>query len=226
MEPSGLDYLQQVSKITIHRQFFTPHIFDIETFHGDQSFTAIKSSNLCTENCCEVDFKVMYRRNEDIIYLKQTWNGCCFSKPEMLVTIRDYGFVGTITTKSTCFDDAYDIENSNGDVMFRVKILGCFSVNYKILTVDGLEIGQIIRTYPCCERHSYVISFPVDLEIQYKALLLGACFLIVSGFFLWKNGLNLSNEIFFLSDFKTGTVTVKLYLKNVITAIPQLYSNN
>lgn len=56
----------------------------------------------------------------------------------------------------------------------------------QVLTVDDRQVGRINKQWGGLAREMFTdsdhfgISFPMDLDVKVKALLLGACFLIVS----------------------------------------------
>lgn len=179
--PSGLENLLHIHEVLVQQKLCSYHTFHVKTIDGDKIFRAVKNNDCCTSNCCEDDIKIMNTQNQEVIHLNQQWNGCCCcKKPEMLVTIPHIGYVGKVVLKGFCFDENFDVETSAGDVMFKIKRFRWFSFKFQVLTLDGVEIGQIKRKFPCCGRYYYIISFPIDLDIRYKALLLGAGFLTVS----------------------------------------------
>lgn len=62
----------------------------------------------------------------------------------------------------------------------------CF---FQIVTMNGDEVGKISKQWSGLAREMFTdadffgISFPMDLDVRMKAVMLGACFLIVSHFF-------------------------------------------
>lgn len=56
----------------------------------------------------------------------------------------------------------------------------------QILTLDGDEVGKISKQWSGLVREMFTdadffgITFPMDLDVRMKAVMLGACFLIVS----------------------------------------------
>lgn len=67
-------------------------------------------------------------------------------------------------------------------------------VHLQILLLDGTQIGKISKKWAGLARelftdgHYYGITFPLELDVRLKAVLLGACIMIVSQFKpLYKN---------------------------------------
>lgn len=60
----------------------------------------------------------------------------------------------------------------------------------QITTNDGQQVGKISKQWSGLAREMFTdadffgISFPMDLDVKMKAVMLGACFLIVSAYFL------------------------------------------
>lgn len=65
----------------------------------------------------------------------------------------------------------------------------CGDVEFNIITLDGNEIGKISKQWSGLARELFTdadffgISFPKDLDVELKAVMLGACFLIDAMFF-------------------------------------------
>lgn len=62
----------------------------------------------------------------------------------------------------------------------------CGDVKFSVLTKDGTEVGRIVKNWSGLLRETFTdadhfgISFPMDLDVNVKAVLIGALFLIVS----------------------------------------------
>ena len=58
----------------------------------------------------------------------------------------------------------------------------------QILALDGTQVGKISKQWSglvkeaFTDADNYGISFPMDLDVRMKAVMLGACILIVSHF--------------------------------------------
>jgi len=62
----------------------------------------------------------------------------------------------------------------------------CGDVEFQVLSKDGsVQVGKITKQWSGLIREAFTdsdhfgISFPLDLDVHMKAVLLGACFLIV-----------------------------------------------
>lgn len=83
----------------------------------------------------------------------------------------------------------------NGDTVFLIKGPLCTysicgkDVEFKVFAMDGTEVGKISKQWSGLARELFTdadffgISFPLDLDVRMKAILMGACFLIDAMFF-------------------------------------------
>lgn len=105
--------------------------------------------------------------------------------------------IGLIEQKWSIFKPSFDIKNASGDVVLQIEgpfctMSICGNVEFKVLTADGTrEIGKISKQWSGLAREMFTdadifgITFPMDLDVRIKAVLLGACFLIVSTYTLF-----------------------------------------
>ena len=92
---------------------------------------------------------------------------------------------------SLCFPKL-KILNAERETVLRVEgpfcTFGfCKNVEFKVLSRDGVtQVGRISKKWSGLARELFMdvdhfgISFPMDLDVNIKAVLIGACFLIVS----------------------------------------------
>lgn len=84
------------------------------------------------------------------------------------------------------------IKNVNGEIVLRIEgpmctFKMCRDIEFRIMTSDGFnKVGKISKQWSGLAREVFTdadyfgITFPMDLDVKMKAVMLGACFLIVS----------------------------------------------
>lgn len=100
--------------------------------------------------------------------------------------------IGTIEQEWSIFTPSFSIKTPSGDVVLRIEgpfctMSFCGDVEFKVLSADGSrEVGKISKQWSGLVREMFTdtdyfgITFPMDLDVRMKAVMLGACFLIVS----------------------------------------------
>lgn len=100
--------------------------------------------------------------------------------------------VGTVEQEWSIFCPTFAIKNASGDTVLRIEgplctMSICGDVEFKIMSSDGkVQVGKISKQWSGLLREMYTdsdyfgITFPMDLDVRMKAVMLGACFLIVS----------------------------------------------
>lgn len=101
--------------------------------------------------------------------------------------------VGTVEQEWSIFCPSFAIKNASGDTVLRIEgpfctTSICGDVEFKIMSSDGnVQVGKISKQWSGLIREMFTdtdyfgITFPMDLDVRMKAVMLGACFLIVSG---------------------------------------------
>lgn len=100
--------------------------------------------------------------------------------------------VGTVEQEWSLFCPSFAVKNASGDTVLRVEgpfctMSICGDVEFKIMSADGnVQVGKISKQWSGLIREMFTdtdyfgITFPMDLDVRMKAVMLGACFLIVS----------------------------------------------
>lgn len=99
--------------------------------------------------------------------------------------------VGFVEQEWSICCPSYAIKDRNGETVLRIdgplcRWSICGDVEFKIMSVDGgTQVGKISKQWSGVIREMFTdadtfgISFPMDLDVRIKAVLMGACFLIV-----------------------------------------------
>lgn len=110
----------------------------------------------------------------------------------MQVSAPPGNIVGTIEQEWSLFCPSFAIKNNTGETVLRIEgpfctMSICGDVEFKVVSADGnTELGKISKQWSGLIREMFTdadyfgITFPMDLDVRMKAVMLGACFLIVS----------------------------------------------
>lgn len=211
--PPGLEYLTTVDQLMVKQKvellealvgWETNNKFTVKNTQGQKVFLAIEINDCCTRNCCgplrPFEMKVLDNYKHEVIHFERPlacdscWFPCClqtlnvFSPPGALI--------GSIEQEWSLLTPQFNIKNGAGDVVLRIEGPMCrfamcgADVEFKVLSRDSsTQVGRISKQWSGLLREAFTdadyfgISFPMDLDVRMKAVLLGACFLIDAMFF-------------------------------------------
>ncbi|XP_054570093.1 phospholipid scramblase 2-like isoform X1 [Eptesicus fuscus] len=207
--PPGLEYLTQVDEILIHQQIDlleviihieTNNKYEIKNSLGQKIYFVTEDSNFCTRNTCGAHrpftMRILDLMGREVITLERPLRctSCCCC-PCCLQEIKIYAPPGTpigyiIQTKHP-YLPKFTIQNDNKKDILR--IIGpffackcCGDVDFEIKSLNEENVvGKISKRWTgfvreaCTDYSDFDIQFPLDLDVKMKAVMLGACFLIV-----------------------------------------------
>ncbi|KAK4315433.1 hypothetical protein Pmani_013350 [Petrolisthes manimaculis] len=131
----------------------------------------------------EVTLKIQNKAFLDVLILNRTKEaqGCCSSNKHVEVLFPPANLVGVVQGGVM----EYTVHNPSGDILFLIERQEAKcnrKPGYQIVTKDGVLMGYMSRVNPgCCRgRKGMEISFPQDLEIRCKALLVAGAVSLVS----------------------------------------------
>ena len=113
---------------------------------------------------------------------------CCLQRMEVTASGSVCGYIEEAWSP---FWSKFRILNSVGDIVLRIEgpcctYSICGDVEFQVLSRDGVsQVGLISKKWSGVGREFFTdadifgISFPMDLDVKIKAVLLGACILIV-----------------------------------------------
>ncbi|KAK7047721.1 Phospholipid scramblase 3, partial [Halocaridina rubra] len=171
---------------------------------GQDFLKAKEDTDCCTRQCCGParPFEMILEdiQGQEIIHLSRplrcnSW--CC---PESWLQSIDISAppgnpIGSIHQEwsfCTPFAGKFVVQNTSGDTVLRIHGPTCpcscgSDVVFEVLSQDGaVKVGTITKQWRgfCAEAFTdtdnFGITFPLDMEVKSKALLIGAMFLIVS----------------------------------------------
>lgn len=210
--PPGLEYLTMIDQILVHQKvelmeaftsFETKNKYSIKNSLGQKIYTAKEDTDCLTRNCLGTlrpfDIKIKDNAGNEVIHLNRPlrcescWCPCCLQKLE--VSSPPGTVVGYVTQEWSILTPTFRVENAAGETVLRIEgpictFSICGDVEFKVLSVDGsVEVGKITKQWSGLAREAFTdadhfgITFPMDLDVGMKAVLLGACLLIDFMFF-------------------------------------------
>ena len=206
--PPGLEYLTTLDRLFVKQKvelleafvgFETNNKYTIKSATGHNAFFAVEDVDCCTRNCCgnlrPTDFKIMDANQREVIHVERPCRcdscccPCCLQK--VTVSSPPGSVVGYVKQEWSLCKPCFRIEDASGETVLLIRgpcitcSCKCGSVEFRVLSRDGeVEVGRISKEWSGLAREyftdaeSFGISFPMDLDVKLKAVMLGACLLI------------------------------------------------
>ncbi|CAH1781696.1 unnamed protein product, partial [Owenia fusiformis] len=210
--PPGLEYLAMIDQLLVHQQvelleaftgFETNNKYEIKNSMGQRVYFAAEDTNCCTRNCCgkerPFEIQIMDNAGREVIHLSSPlrcdtcWFPCCLKKVEVSAPAGQV--VGYVQQAWSILKPKYKIQNAAGDTVLIIDgpcctCNICGDVEFQVYSSDGeTPVGQIRKQWTGLVKEMFTdadnfgITFPQDLDVNVKATLLGAVFLIDFMFF-------------------------------------------
>lgn len=213
MAPPGLEYLATVDQLLVQQKvelleaitgFETNNKFIVKNSLGQKLFWAVEDNDCCTRMCCgamrKFHLQVFDIHQNEVLHVKRpaACSSCCFPcccLQSIQVEAPPGSLIGTIAQVWSVVQSHFAIKNAIGDVVMHIHGPICTysmcgnDVEFKVVSLNGNEVGKISKQWSGLARELFTdadffgISFPIDLDVQMKAVMLGACFLIDAMFF-------------------------------------------
>ncbi|XP_004525584.1 phospholipid scramblase 1 isoform X1 [Ceratitis capitata] len=209
--PRGLEYLTMVDQLLVKQKvelleaftgFETNNKFSIKNALGQKVYYAVEDNDCCTRNMCgparPFDMKVFDNFRNKVIHMYRplACSACCFPccLQTMEVSSPPGSVVGSIEQEWSICAPSFRIKNHIGDTVLRIEgpvctFTMCGDVEFKVVSLTGETVGKISKQWSGLAREIFTdadffgITFPMDLDVRMKAVLLGATFLIDAMFF-------------------------------------------
>lgn len=211
MCPPGLEYLTTIDQLLVQQKvelvevitgFETNNKFNVKNTLGQKVYWAAEVNDCCTRNCCgplrRFDMKVYDIYQNEVIHIRRPaacsscFFPCCLQSIEVFAPPGNV--IGSVEQTWSVLYPQFAIKNANGDTILLMKGSFCThsicgDVEFQILTLNGDEVGRISKQWSGLARELFTdadffgISFPMDLDVHVKAIMLSACFLIDAMFF-------------------------------------------
>lgn len=183
--------------------FETSNKYTIKNSMGQKVFYAVEDTDCCTRNCCgpvrPFDMKILDHTKREVIHLYRPlrcstcWCPCFLQKLEVMAPPGN--IIGYVVQEWSICAPSFAIQNAASDTVLRIEgplctFSLCGDVEFKVMSKDGsVQVGKLSKQWSGLVREAFTdadhfgISFPMDLDVNIKAVLLGATFLIDFMFF-------------------------------------------
>ncbi|XP_068229315.1 phospholipid scramblase 1-like [Palaemon carinicauda] len=205
--PPGLEYLAQLDQVIIKQIISACELLSgcevknryiLVNSMGQEFLYATENSDFCSRQCCgnSRSFELPFVDNNDVEVLRVSrplkCNSCCTPCCNQEMEISANGqLLGSMHQEwNFCMPmgTTYSVKNASGDGVFKIVAPCCpcscgSDVVFEVIGSDG-PMGSIRRTWrglctECCtDADNFCITFNSNLDVRYKALMLGAAFLI------------------------------------------------
>ncbi|XP_031567694.1 phospholipid scramblase 2-like [Actinia tenebrosa] len=210
--PPGLEYLTQIDQLLIHQQvelleaftgFETNNKYEVKNNMGQQIYFAAEDTDCCTRQCCgpgrPFDMKILDNYQREVIHLTRPlrcsscWFPCCLQEIE--VQSPPGTIVGYCAQLWSICIPKFAIQNANRETVLLIEgplcqCNLCGDVEFQVLSADGQnQVGKVSKQWSGLAKEMFTdadnfgITFPMDLDVKIKAVILGASFLIDFMFF-------------------------------------------
>ncbi|KAH0812654.1 hypothetical protein GEV33_010136 [Tenebrio molitor] len=205
--PPGLEYLAQIDQLLVHQKiellevvtgFETNNQYNIKNSLGQQVYFAKEDTDCLTRNCCgpirPFDMKIFDNFRNEVIHLYRplACNNCCFPccLQSIEVSAPPGNLIGVVQQEWSLCIPIFSVKNANYETVLRIEgpfctISCCGDVDFEVTAIDGeTQVGKITKQWSGLVREMFTdsdhfgVTFPIDLDVKMKAVLLGALFLI------------------------------------------------
>lgn len=209
--PLGLEYLTTLDKLMVSQKielieafigFETANKYSVKSVRGDKLFYCVEENDCCTRNICgpsrPFEMRMMDSNQREVIHVSRPLRcescffPCCLQKIEVSAS---GSIIGYVEQRWSILYPSFVILNEARDVVLRIEgpictFSICGDVEFKVLSRDGQhQVGKISKQWSGFGRELFTdadyfgVSFPLDLDVKMKAVMLAACFLIDFMFF-------------------------------------------
>ncbi|XP_016139799.1 phospholipid scramblase 1-like, partial [Sinocyclocheilus grahami] len=198
--PPGLEYLAQIDQILVHQKisciemltgFETNNQYEIKNSIGQEIYHAKEKSNCFIRNIfgSARGFKMRIKDNmgQEVIQMDRPMR-CCLQEIE--VQAPPGVTIGYVKQEWSCFFPKFSILDPNNEVLLKIRgpflpLKCCGDINFEVKgMLDEQSIGRITKQRSgfikkcISDATNFCIQFPIDMDANMKAVLLGACLLI------------------------------------------------
>lgn len=214
--PAGLQYLAALDEINIHQHldivevaigFEKNNKYKICNSQDQQFMYAKEDTDCCTRQCCgrarPFDMNITDNNLQPLISLyrpfrcQASFMWCCFLQ-EMEIMSPPGVSIGSIKQLWTPWTPKFHVFDAQQNPVFQIDGVCCFccpctDITFKVTELQkSMEIGEITKHWGGCREifggvNDFKVTFPADLDVMSKALLLSATFLIDFNYFEKSN---------------------------------------
>ncbi|KAH9394249.1 Phospholipid scramblase 1 [Tyrophagus putrescentiae] len=210
--PPGLEYLTMIDQLLVKQKvelleaftgFETNNKYSIKNSMGQHVYYAVEENDFCTRNCLGAsrpfEMIIMDNSRNEIMRIHRPFrfDSCCC--PCFLQEIEVYSvngqLLGSVSQDWSIFCPKFTIKDASGESVLKVEgpfctYSICGDVEFQVLSLDKeTKVGKITKQWTGLAREMFTdadyfgVTFPLDLSVHIKAVLLAATFLIDFMFF-------------------------------------------
>ncbi|KAL4221487.1 hypothetical protein ACF0H5_019744 [Mactra antiquata] len=202
---------QQVELLEAFTGWETSNKYKVQNSMGQQVYFAAEESDMCQRQCCgpqrSFTMHITDNAGQEIIRVNREFK-CCAGCPwfacsrslahEISVEAPVGQVVGYVQQTQSCMEPRYSIMNAEREEILSITGPCCiisgpcctWDQEFIVHSKDGsTEVGKISKQWSGYVREVFTdadnfgVSFPMDLDVKMKAVMLGAVFLIDFMFF-------------------------------------------
>lgn len=192
---------QKVELLEAFIDFETANKYTVKNSMGQKIFYAVEDNDCCTRNCCgprrPFDMKIFDNNKVEVMRFSRPFAcqepcfPCCLQSME--IECPPGNLIGSVHQNWTLCLPQFSVKDADGNTVLKIhgplcttqcRCL-CGDVEFEITTRDGSStIGKITKQWAGLLREAFSdadyfgITFPMDLDVNTKATLMGALFLI------------------------------------------------
>ncbi|CAH1776139.1 unnamed protein product [Owenia fusiformis] len=209
---------QQVELLEVVTGFETQNKYEIKNSMGQQVYFAQEESGCCMRQCCGpgrgFTMHITDNLGQEVIRCRRPFKccaGCCWCASAeccaytLIVETPAGEVLGTVRQACSPWTPKFTIMDANDQTIFDVKGPCCICVGpcctwdqeFVVTQPDsGHEVGKVSKQWSGLVKEMFTdadnfgISFPMDLDVKIKAVMIGAVFLIDLMYFQKRNNNN------------------------------------
>jgi len=205
---------QQVELLEAFTSWEGANKYQIKNSLGQQIYFAAEESDTCQRQCCgpQRGFTIHITDNNQQEVIRVTrpfkcWSGCnccagmdcCSCEVEVEAPVGTV--VGSVKQTLSCLSPKFDINDAEGNKILEIEGPVCIcqgpcctgDQEFIVRSADGSsEVGKISKQWSGYVKEYFTaadnfgVSFPMDLDVKMKSVMIGAVFLIDFMFFEQK----------------------------------------
>ncbi|KAG7168152.1 uncharacterized protein LOC121867478 [Homarus americanus] len=167
--PPGLEHMTDATELTIKKKGRTYRVI-----HNEHQIYIVRRKK---DGFGGVNIKILNNANLEVLILNRTLEAarCCSSTTHLEVMFPPGNMVGVVQGNKSEFS----VHNPSGDLVFLLEVepVGCCrKADYQVVTKERFTIGRLThqKTSMIRGRKGMAVTFPANMEIRNKALVLAA----------------------------------------------------
>ncbi|XP_012284661.1 phospholipid scramblase 1 isoform X2 [Orussus abietinus] len=202
--PPGLEFLTTLDQLFVDQKvevleaftgWETENRYVVKDIRGMPVYYVSEDSNVCSRCFCgkyrPCEIKVADNSRKEVLRFSRPLRCASCWCPCLLQELEVYSNgipIGSVVQNWNPLRPSFDILDATGDTVLQIRgpiCILCCDVNFEVKSRDGdRRVGRISKKWSGIGREFFTdsdlfgISFPGDLDVKVKAVLLGACILI------------------------------------------------